>query len=303
MKKFLIFLTLSLIFSVKGYSEIIFRDCNLEPNYKKGSEIYIDLEQEIIKIYSPEDNGIVIHNIDKAFGGVLVSSNIMHNSKMPSDFLKFFTDNVSVEMSFDIDKHLVSILLDTNQNGNPEFVKKIEADIQEGKLARSLQDKCNVENNYDPMNQKKLLKNIKLTNKENESFSGENITKLIEKALENSKDKIKQDNDYASSLTLSEEDDLKAQIFGCWSIPLGLPYGEDLLVRIRVELQPDGTVTKTEILDQDRMNESGQGYYKVLAESALRAVKLCQPLRVPSTGYERWKEIILNFDAREMLEG
>ena len=42
---------------------------------------------------------------------------------------------------------------------------------------------------------------------------------------------------------------------------------------------------------------------KVLAESALRAVKLCQPLRVPSTGYERWKELQLNFDAREMLEG
>ena len=35
----------------------------------------------------------------------------------------------------------------------------------------------------------------------------------------------------------------------------------------------------------------------------LIAIKLCQPLRVPSTGYERWKELQLNFDAREMLEG
>ena len=52
-----------------------------------------------------------------------------------------------------------------------------------------------------------------------------------------------------------------------------------------------------------RMNKPGQGFYKVLAESALRAIKLCQPLRVPSTGYERWKELQLNFDAREMLEG
>ena len=42
---------------------------------------------------------------------------------------------------------------------------------------------------------------------------------------------------------------------------------------------------------------------KVLAESALRAVRLCQPLRVPSSGYERWKELQLNFDAREMLGG
>ena len=60
---------------------------------------------------------------------------------------------------------------------------------------------------------------------------------------------------------------------------------------------------KSEIIDHARMNKPGQGFYKVLAESALRAVKLCQPLRVPTTGYERWKELQLNFDAREMLEG
>ena len=62
-------------------------------------------------------------------------------------------------------------------------------------------------------------------------------------------------------------------------------------------------VSKSEIIDHARMNKPGQGFYKVLAESALRAVKLCQPLRVPTTGYERWKELQLNFDAREMLEG
>ena len=105
------------------------------------------------------------------------------------------------------------------------------------------------------------------------------------------------------SLTLSEEDALKAQIFGCWSIPLGLPYNENLLVRIKLELKPDGSVSKTEILDHARMNKPGQGFYKVLAESALRAIQLCQPLRVPTTGYERWKDLQLNFDAREMLEG
>ena len=115
--------------------------------------------------------------------------------------------------------------------------------------------------------------------------------------------KIKRKNIQNTGLTLSEEDALKAQIFGCWSIPLGLPYNENLLVRIKLELKPDGSVIRSEILDHARMNRPGQGFYKVLAESALRAVKLCQPLRVPSTGYERWKELQLNFDAREMLEG
>ena len=143
-------------------------------------------------------------------------------------------------------------------------------------------------------------------------FDPSNIAALIDKSKIEEIDNIKKNNDITqdqdrnietNKLTLSEEDALKAQIFGCWSIPLGLPYNEDLLVRIKLKLEPDGSVAKTEILDHARMNKPGQGFYKVLAESALRAVKLCQPLRVPNTGYERWKELQLNFDAREMLEG
>ena len=142
-------------------------------------------------------------------------------------------------------------------------------------------------------------------------FDLNNIASLIDKSKIDSAEVVKknddisqdQDRNIEKGLTLSEEDALKAQIFGCWSIPLGLPYNEDLLVRIKLMLEPDGSVRKTEILDHARMNKPGQGFYKVLAESALRAVKLCQPLRVPTTGYERWKELQLNFDAREMLEG
>ena len=145
-----------------------------------------------------------------------------------------------------------------------------------------------------------------------ELFDPTNIAALIDKSKVDSAEVVKKNDDITQDkdrsientwLTLSEEDALKAQIFGCWSIPLGLPYNENLLVRIKLMLEPDGSVKKTEILDHARMNKPGQGFYKVLAESALRAVKLCQPLRVPTTGYERWKELQLNFDAREMLEG
>ncbi len=145
-----------------------------------------------------------------------------------------------------------------------------------------------------------------------EMFDPDSIAALIDKSKEDIAETTKksklvtQSEDQSmnlSGLTLSEEDALKAQIFGCWSIPLGLPYNENLLVRIKLKLKPDGTVTKTEILDHARMNMPGQGFFKVLAESALRAIQLCQPLRVPNTGYERWKDMQLNFDAREMLEG
>ena len=64
-----------------------------------------------------------------------------------------------------------------------------------------------------------------------EIFDPTNIAALIDKSKENlaetdiKSDKITQSQDKSLNnvgLTLSEEDALKAQIFGCWSIPLGL---------------------------------------------------------------------------------
>ena len=138
------------------------------------------------------------------------------------------------------------------------------------------------------------------------------IAALVDKAKEESAKVEKSDkkltqssvkNSFASGLTLSEEDALRAQIFGCWTVPLGLPYDDDLLVRVKLELKQDGTINKSEILDHERMNKPDQKFYKILAESALRAVRICQPLRVPQTGYEKWKTIQLNFDPTEMLKG
>ena len=198
-----------------------------------------------------------------------------------------------------------------SEQAPPKKIKKIKPDSvpmpddKTQKIEKIKEDKQNPE---------KIDNEIKQVSEfeKKELFDPNNIAALIDKSKEESAEITKKTNDITqdqvknfenTGLTLSEEDALKAQIFGCWSIPLGLPYNENLLVRIRLELEPDGSVVKSEILDHARMNRPGQGFYKVLAESALRAIKLCQPLRVPSTGYERWKELQLNFDAREMLEG
>ena len=145
-----------------------------------------------------------------------------------------------------------------------------------------------------------------------ELFDPNQIAALIDKSKEETAETLKTDkkltqssvkNSFTSALTLSQEDALKAQIFGCWSLPLGLPYQENLMVRIKLRLKPDGTVLRSEVLDHARMNKPGQAFYKVLAESALRAIRICEPLRVPPTGYEKWKDLQLNFDANEMLKG
>ena len=198
-----------------------------------------------------------------------------------------------------------------SEQAPPKKVKKIKPDavpMPDDKLKKVEKIK------EDKQNPEKIDDEVKQVSEfeKKELFDPNNIAALIDKSKIESAESIKKTNKITqdqqrsvenAGLSLSEEDALKAQIFGCWSIPLGLPYNEDLLVRIKLELNPDGTVSQSEILDHARMNRPGQGFYKVLAESALRAVKLCQPLRVPTTGYERWKKLQLNFDAREMLEG
>jgi len=145
-----------------------------------------------------------------------------------------------------------------------------------------------------------------------ELIDANNVMALIDKAkieaAETTKknDKITQDQDRNienTKLTLSERDALTAQIFTCWSVPLGLPLSKDMLVRIKLDLNPDGSIENMEMLDHIKMNTPGKEQFRTLADSVRRAVQLCNPLRVPATGYERWKNMILNFDASEMLGG
>ena len=197
-----------------------------------------------------------------------------------------------------------------SEQAPPKKIKKIKPEAipmpdQEIENIKKVEDKQNPEVDDNKVKQVSEFE-------KKEIFDPTDIAALIDKSKENlaetdiKSNKITQSQDKSmdlSGLTLSEEDALKAQIFGCWSIPLGLPYNENLLVRIKLKLKPDGTIIDSEILDHARMNKPGQNFYKVLAESALRAVQLCQPLRVPTTGYEIWIDLQLNFDAREMLEG
>jgi hypothetical protein len=198
-----------------------------------------------------------------------------------------------------------------SEQAPPKKVKKEKPDAvplpeEKNEIVKKIEEK--------KQNPEKIENEVKQVSEfeKDEMFDPNSIAALIDKSKEEQAettkklDKVTQSQDpnmNISGLTLTEEDALKAQIFGCWSIPLGLPYNENLLVRIKLKLKPDGSVIKTEILDHARMNKPGQLFYKILAESALRAIQLCQPLRVPTTGYDRWKDLQLNFDAREMLEG
>ena len=136
-----------------------------------------------------------------------------------------------------------------SEQAPPKKVKKIKPDAiplpdQKVEKIKKIEEKQNPEIDDNKVKQVSEFE-------KKEIFNPNDIAALIDKSKENLAEtniknkKITQSQDKSmdiSALTLSEEDALKAQIFGCWSIPLGLPYNENLLVRIKLKLKPDGTI-------------------------------------------------------------
>ena len=103
----------------------------------------------------------------------------------------------------------------------------------------------------------------------------------------------------AARLSQSEIDALRAQIQACWNPPVGAENAQELIVRVRIQFRPDGTLSA----EPELLNRGGSAYFRVAAESAMRAVRRCQPYTMPSAKYEIWKDVEVTFDPRDMFGG
>lgn len=102
-------------------------------------------------------------------------------------------------------------------------------------------------------------------------------------------------------LSMSETDALRQQLGMCWNIMAGAQNSENLAVEVRLYVNPDRTVRQVDILDQSRYNSDT--FFRAAADSVLRAVRnpMCSPLNLPADKYDQWKEIVVNFDPRDMF--
>jgi colicin import membrane protein len=103
----------------------------------------------------------------------------------------------------------------------------------------------------------------------------------------------------AATLSQSEIDALRAQIQACWNPPVGAENAQDLVVRVRVQFRTDGTLSAEPTL----MNRGSSPYFQVAAESAMRAVRRCQPYTLPAAKYDIWRDVEVTFDPRDMFGG
>jgi len=104
-----------------------------------------------------------------------------------------------------------------------------------------------------------------------------------------------------SQITASEVDLVRQQIARCWNVPAGARDAKDLVVEVRVNVDPDGTVRQATIVDQARL--VSDPFFRAAAESARRAFfnPLCRPLHLPLEKYAFWKDLVVDFSPKDIL--
>jgi outer membrane biosynthesis protein TonB len=91
---------------------------------------------------------------------------------------------------------------------------------------------------------------------------------------------------------------LTESYLNCWTPPPGVPEGDTYVAQIKVVFNSDGSLSGHPVL----LNPPSDRAWRAHAESAMRAVRKCDPLRVPAEYmpfFDQWKVETIHFDPRE----
>jgi outer membrane biosynthesis protein TonB len=141
------------------------------------------------------------------------------------------------------------------------------------------------------------------------------LSNLIDKALPKAKTKPLDTSSLAKTIAAAQPKNAKidpraaatlaqairAQVAPCWNPPIG---GEDvrkMTVLIAADYNRDGSLAAApRIVSQTGKTASNTDYARAFAETAVRAVQRCQPLKLPADLYSLWKSVEINFDPETM---
>jgi hypothetical protein len=105
-----------------------------------------------------------------------------------------------------------------------------------------------------------------------------------------------QSNGTQMTMSVNEIDALRARIAQCWNPPPGGLGADEIVVKLRLRLNEDGTLVGYPTI----ANRGSSPFFQAAADSAVRAVYQCQPYALPSDKYALWRDMILNFDPSDM---
>ncbi|MDR1691612.1 MAG: hypothetical protein LBR35_02120 [Rickettsiales bacterium] len=131
--------------------------------------------------------------------------------------------------------------------------------------------------------------NFEQVNKNEEEFPETDDTNFIRR------EQLGGDERYTGQdLSISLTDAIRTKLRSCWNVDPNALGAKDMKISITVELNPDGSVYKVEIQDQERFESDMP--FRAMAESARRAVFICSPFDfLPQELYAKWKTAEFNF--------
>ena len=86
---------------------------------------------------------------------------------------------------------------------------------------------------------------------------------------------------------------LYARILPCWDGVADLPFPDQLNVRMKVQLSPNGSVSDLGLIEPTR-RPVGSSPMGTAVDRALRAVRKCAPYNLPQDEYDNWREGVVN---------
>ncbi|MBI5262321.1 MAG: protein TolA [Bradyrhizobium sp.] len=102
----------------------------------------------------------------------------------------------------------------------------------------------------------------------------------------------------AATLSMSEIDAFKARVRDNWNVPPGIEHPEEMVVTLRIQLGSDRRLTAPPQV----MSRGNSPRYQAAVDAVVRAVLQGQPYMMFRTEtYDLWKDIIIDFDPKEMF--
>ncbi|HYD17405.1 MAG TPA: hypothetical protein VEF76_02870 [Patescibacteria group bacterium] len=127
------------------------------------------------------------------------------------------------------------------------------------------------------------------------------MPKTEDMKLDDSTPKEGQNIPLGDRMTMTEMDALRAQLQGCWNVPIGAKDIETMKVDIFMVINRDRKLQSAKVVDTGRYNSDT--FFRAVADSAMRAVRNpnCSPFELPPDKYDTWYNTTVTFDPSQMF--
>lgn len=97
---------------------------------------------------------------------------------------------------------------------------------------------------------------------------------------------------------------ISAKLGRLWNPNCGVEGSANVVVKVRLTLDPNGRLLRAALVDEQRTNGSGDSVLRAAATRALTAVARAAPYdELPSEDFANWRSFVVAFDARLQCRG